>query len=149
MNFLKGFVSLDEEKSSIVVWILLAVAGFGIYKTYQLGDFPPNLLTLVEFLTGAVLGYNVADKISTKVVEVKQIGSLTEPKPAPAAQAPVLQTASSIPAATPVASAPSTPTPAAQVAAPAAPEQTGPAPALPTVPADFVVKVSSAGKSGP
>jgi hypothetical protein len=146
MNFLKGFVSLDEEKSSIVVWILLAVAGFGIYKTYQLGDFPPNLLTLVEFLTGAVLGYNVADKISTKVVEVKQIGSLTEPKPAPVS---VSQTAPSIPAPAPVASAPLTPAPAAQVAAPAAPEQTGPAPLLPTVPADFVAKVSSAGKSGP
>jgi hypothetical protein len=145
MNFLKGFVSLDEEKSSIVVWILLAVAGFGIYKTYQLGDFPPNLLTLVEFLTGAVLGYNVADKISTKVVEVKQIGSLTEPKPAPAAAVPVPQIAPSIPAPAPAASAPSTPTPAA----PAVSEQTGPAPALPTVPADFVVKVSSAGKSGP
>ena len=148
MNFLKGFVSLDEEKSSIVVWILLAVAGFGIYKTYQLGDFPPNLLTLVEFLTGAVLGYNVADKISTKVVEVKQIGSLTQPPASPEA-APAPQAAPSIPTPAPTASAPSIPAPAAKAAAPAAPTSNEPAPILPTVPADFVAKVSSAGKSGP
>jgi hypothetical protein len=148
MNFLKGFVSLDEEKSSIVVWILLAVAGFGIFKTYQLGDFPPNLLTLVEFLTGAVLGYNVADKISTKVVEVKQIGSLTQPPAAPEA-IPAPQAAPSIPAPAPTAAAPSVPAPTAKAAAPAAPTSNEPAPILPTVPADFVAKVSSAGKSGP
>ena len=134
-KFLKGLVSLDEEKNSIVVWILVATAGFGIFKTYQLGDFPPNLLALVEFLTGAVLGYNVADKISTKVVDVKQIGSLTEPKPVVAA-----------PAATPVSApaAAAAPAPATAVA-----EKPAPDVALPTVPADFTAKVSSAGKSGP
>lgn len=67
----QGLFSLDEEKSSIVVYIMIAVAVIGLTKTYQSGDFPNNLMVLLQFLVGSTMAYNVTNNITTRVNDAK------------------------------------------------------------------------------
>lgn len=70
-EIIQGLFSLDEEKSSIVVYIMVAVSVIGLIKTYQTGDFPNNLLVLLQFLVGSTMAYNVGNNIATKVSDTK------------------------------------------------------------------------------
>jgi purine-cytosine permease-like protein len=58
-DFLKNLFSLEEEKNSIIVWCLVASICLGFWKTYRFGDFPQNLLILVQSLIVAVGAINV------------------------------------------------------------------------------------------
>lgn len=70
-DIIQGLFSLDEEKSSIVVYIMIAVAVVGLNKAYVTGDFAPNMMALLEFLIASVMAYNVTNNITTRVSDTK------------------------------------------------------------------------------
>lgn len=70
-DIIQGLFSLDEEKSSIVVYIMIAVAAVGLSKAYVTGDFAPNMMALLEFLIASVMAYNVTNNITTRVNDAK------------------------------------------------------------------------------
>ena len=101
-DIIQGLFSLDEEKSSIVVYIMIAVAAVGLNKAYVTGDFAPNMMALLEFLIASVMAYNVTNNITTRVSDAKikktelEMGTNTTPtpissEPIPQAIIPVVQ----------------------------------------------------------
>lgn len=96
-DIIQGLFSLDEEKSSIVVYIMIAVAVVGLNKAYVTGDFAPNMMALLEFLIASVMAYNVTNNITTRVSDAKikktelEMGGNTAP--APVVPDPIVQAA--------------------------------------------------------
>lgn len=52
--------SLDEEKSSIVVWTFVIYAIMGLWQIFLVGDIPDNLYNMLIFLGGFVSSGSVA-----------------------------------------------------------------------------------------
>lgn len=60
IKIIRELFSLDEEKSSIVVWIFIFYSLSGMWMLYTDGDIPDNLYNLLVFLGGFVCTGSVA-----------------------------------------------------------------------------------------
>lgn len=63
-KYMTDLLSIEEHKTSVLVLILIGVAGVGLWKSMRFGDYPEQLLVLTEFLVGVIAGVNIASKFS-------------------------------------------------------------------------------------
>jgi hypothetical protein len=66
-DFIKSLMSVEEDRNSIIVWILVATATLLLWKSFKLGDAPENLMHLVEFLIGTVATLNAVKHAATTI----------------------------------------------------------------------------------
>lgn len=74
MNYLKGGLSVDETKVSVILLSFIVTLGFGLFKVVYSGDIPDNVLNLLGYQIVAITGINVADKFASKKKKEPEIG---------------------------------------------------------------------------
>jgi hypothetical protein len=66
MHFIKGGLSVDETKISVIILSFIATLGFALWSVVHGGDIPDNVLNLLTYQIIAITGINVADKLAPK-----------------------------------------------------------------------------------
>jgi hypothetical protein len=61
IQYLKGILSIKEEKNSTIIFILLLFVGFGLWGFVARGKFDSTISDMIIWLAGLVGGVNTAN----------------------------------------------------------------------------------------
>ena len=74
-TFFKSFISLDEARVSTLIVAFLITLFYALFNHYINGGICDNLLTLLEWLIGAIAGINGVSALSGAIQDFKNNNS--------------------------------------------------------------------------